>query len=1474
MAPSLSATQPAWWTARGAVSSSLSANDYAVVNQGQLKQFTQKAVQEMNVGLAGGAGSDLNTLVTGWQQEYQANGWNGTNPKPSDFTVMTVGQLKYIAGKIWSRLVAAGYTASAPSWLAVNAATDNQAANLGQLKTVFNFNLSNFLPAAWQQQNFGHTGVDPNADPDGDGLSNLQEYQGGSDPNNYYNQDSYTITPQVTIVSGNNQTSDPGTFAANPLLIQVTDSATGLPLSNAPITFSVTQGGGKLTTINTPVAQQYDSLPMRTDINGYAVVYQGTTANVYYLQPAGEGIISQISVTAGTGFPAQFTVTTNYISVPADPSNFSVTTNGDGSLTYSWQDNSGNETGFVIQYQQSNGNWVQLGTVGANQTSFTVDAATAAAAGVNGSTNARSVATNPAGQSGGSNQSNPPPPIPSSPTSLSGSFDDSGNMNLSWTPSAGATSYQIERETLSTGTWENLGTATGATYQDTSRTAGTGYHYRVSAINSTGSATSNEFPASSYAVIDLGLNFVPVGINNSGVVAGNGPPDGNPTGAWVPQVWNQGVLTALQLYPGNGVSSSITSIDDSNHITGQILGNVYDSDGNPIGNDSAAGYWTSTTEVPLRIGLGWQGVMGGPNDTGPAIISDEGFIVGHGEGGYVLQFDPSDAPPNLAHLLSDTLTRVDVTGAAGTSSWCGYGYYGPGPVINGTTYTTSPTLHPYAINDSNLVVGGDGSNAKLVQVSGSTLQITNLGSGAAKALNNHTSTISGSSTPTPQIIGFDGPGNGTLWEKTKFDGSSSDTYIKKNLNDLIPTTSGWVLQSPTYSSPCVAINNSALIVGTATYSGSDSSIAPGQHGIMLIPFEVVRETQPGSSQYHKIDQVPLFQGDPRQFGENDTGVESIPLNITPQMTISAGAFSADQPDSIFVHLDGKATGEFNGTLVETGNNTNTFANNDGTVTVVLNSANANAWQAIVSVAALGYSNTPFTLKHTGTNTYASFVQLAEADNVYLDDGAIDTLHISILYGDANSPVANLGQPLAVTAVETGANTRQFVDAANGITVQVLNNPTFDSSAIDVLQCKIYTTTDPQSAVTVELLETGPNTRNFTSQTRQISLLDDHSSEANDPETLGSGVCFVKMPQITGLNSIKIHTSDQENDPGVEVPLQAMPNQPGMMISEPFILLPQDSQKEYAHYNSTTLHNVRSAVSNADHINYNFVFDNAPDTKSGVKTAVQRGLFAAWSVPEMMRGNPEVERHLRGYPDAATESQNVPPDSVIQQDEQRMLNSLANVRTDGDANLELYGNVRNKNLLWADNTDIGDVLRRYDYVLLACHGMTRASHFDFYQTPEAPRVGFQGFVLMKHQNGNIQFQGYTPDDVKMMTLLAAPKLVFLSACGSAENRQGAKTQEMRDAFRSYVYIGWSDEVFMRQAAYAEERFFKEFKEDTTVLTALDRASSESPAKIELADMANHPDEVIAQLNRLEDIAPSSYTAKQLIEKKVPGTVQNP
>jgi hypothetical protein len=42
---------------------------------------------------------------------------------------------------------------------------------------------TNGLPFAWEYQNFGGPGVNPNADPDGDGMSNLQEYLADTNPN-------------------------------------------------------------------------------------------------------------------------------------------------------------------------------------------------------------------------------------------------------------------------------------------------------------------------------------------------------------------------------------------------------------------------------------------------------------------------------------------------------------------------------------------------------------------------------------------------------------------------------------------------------------------------------------------------------------------------------------------------------------------------------------------------------------------------------------------------------------------------------------------------------------------------------------------------------------------------------------------------------------------------------------------------------------------------------------------------------------------------------------------------------------------------------------------------------------------------------------------------------------------------------------------------------------------------------------------
>jgi hypothetical protein len=63
---------------------------------------------------------------------------------------------------------------------------------------------SNGLADAWELENFGHLGVNPNADPDGDDMSNKQEYLAGTNPNDA-NSDleitAFTATPGGTSVN-------------------------------------------------------------------------------------------------------------------------------------------------------------------------------------------------------------------------------------------------------------------------------------------------------------------------------------------------------------------------------------------------------------------------------------------------------------------------------------------------------------------------------------------------------------------------------------------------------------------------------------------------------------------------------------------------------------------------------------------------------------------------------------------------------------------------------------------------------------------------------------------------------------------------------------------------------------------------------------------------------------------------------------------------------------------------------------------------------------------------------------------------------------------------------------------------------------------------------------------------------------------------------------------------------------------------
>lgn len=264
---------PAWWTERGVLNPAATADDYAAVNQGQVKNIAKQGYEEIKAKL-GSAGSTLDSL------------WANSAPSTDDYTAINLGQLKNVAKPFYDQLIVVGYATQYP-WVASTIPADDYAlANIGQVKNLFSFDLSVFsttfdsdgdgltdahevalgtdphntdsdgdgLPDGWEAAHGTNPLVgDAGDDPDYDGLTNAQEYAAGTHPNSsdtdgegipdnadsaptdYYNGQ----TPIITTVSGTGQSGPPGYFLLYPWVLKVTDSS-GHPLVNAPVTFTAT----------------------------------------------------------------------------------------------------------------------------------------------------------------------------------------------------------------------------------------------------------------------------------------------------------------------------------------------------------------------------------------------------------------------------------------------------------------------------------------------------------------------------------------------------------------------------------------------------------------------------------------------------------------------------------------------------------------------------------------------------------------------------------------------------------------------------------------------------------------------------------------------------------------------------------------------------------------------------------------------------------------------------------------------------------------------------------------------------------------------------------------------------------------------------------------------------------------------------------------------------------------------------------
>ncbi len=174
---------PSWWRLRGAIPAE-TVNDSAVILQGQAKHVAFKAFEELEDSMAplGGAGEALRAMIT--------SDWFASSVK--DTAPCQVGQLKTLAAPFYDRLrdlnIDAGDKITG-GWLYpwTQEIEDDAAlapALAGQLKLLFSFRFDadeDGLPDWWEARVFASYEHLSEGDADGDGLSNLEEFTGGTE---------------------------------------------------------------------------------------------------------------------------------------------------------------------------------------------------------------------------------------------------------------------------------------------------------------------------------------------------------------------------------------------------------------------------------------------------------------------------------------------------------------------------------------------------------------------------------------------------------------------------------------------------------------------------------------------------------------------------------------------------------------------------------------------------------------------------------------------------------------------------------------------------------------------------------------------------------------------------------------------------------------------------------------------------------------------------------------------------------------------------------------------------------------------------------------------------------------------------------------------------------------------------------------------------------------------------------------------
>ncbi|MDC0504115.1 M6 family metalloprotease domain-containing protein [Verrucomicrobiales bacterium] len=177
---------------------------------------------------------------------------------------------------------------------------------------------------------------------------------------------------------------------------------------------------------------------------------------------------------------------------PAAPTNLGASAASDTRIDLSWSDNSTDETSFRIERSSDGDSFAEIGSTGANVTSY-------ASTGLSANTTYfyRVLASNSSGASDPTNTANattdPPPPPPVAPSNLAATASSDTAIDLTWADASNnEDGFLVDRSLDSVGWEEGIASlpANSTSFGDSGLNASTTYYYRVRAYNAQGAGTS------------------------------------------------------------------------------------------------------------------------------------------------------------------------------------------------------------------------------------------------------------------------------------------------------------------------------------------------------------------------------------------------------------------------------------------------------------------------------------------------------------------------------------------------------------------------------------------------------------------------------------------------------------------------------------------------------------------------------------------------------------------------------------------------------------------------------------------------------------------------------------------------------------------------------------------------------------------------------------------------------------------------